>query len=210
MTGATTGDESVRVDVTGAVLTGGASRRMGTDKAFVVVDGTAMVERVAGSMRTAGCRPVFAVGGDAAALAAAGFECVADRWPGEGPLGGIVTAVGHAAGPVFVSACDLPWLDAATIEVLLERYRMLEATIDVVVARTERIEPLCAIWSQSASVTLQAAFGSGERAVHRVLANMRVESVDVDPSRLVNVNTPGDLIDRADATARYGDEHVDS
>ena len=51
---------------TGAVLCGGASRRMGTDKALVEVDGVPMAERVAGALHAGGCAPVVFVGGDGA------------------------------------------------------------------------------------------------------------------------------------------------
>ncbi len=94
----------------GAVLCGGASRRMGRDKALIEVDGVAMARRVADALRAGGCSRVLAIGGEAEALAALGLEPVADRWPGEGPLGGLATALLAADdGDVLVLApCD--WL----------------------------------------------------------------------------------------------------
>src|SRR5688572_7864759 len=76
-----------------AVLCGGVSRRMGTDKALVEIDGTPMAVRVARALTAAGARRVIAVGGDARALASAGLEVVPDLEPGAGPLGGVVTAL---------------------------------------------------------------------------------------------------------------------
>ncbi|MEZ5248574.1 MAG: ribonuclease D [Ilumatobacteraceae bacterium] len=64
--------------------------------------GTSLVRRVAAALAAGGCRPVFAVGGDLVRLRAAGLEAVRDGWPGEGPLGGIVTAVRHAGVPTVV------------------------------------------------------------------------------------------------------------
>ncbi|WP_434127450.1 molybdenum cofactor guanylyltransferase, partial [Enterococcus faecium] len=52
----------------GAVLTGGDSRRMGTDKALIEVDGGPLARRVANALRAAGADPVIAVGGDLEAL----------------------------------------------------------------------------------------------------------------------------------------------
>ncbi|MET0580139.1 MAG: NTP transferase domain-containing protein, partial [Ilumatobacteraceae bacterium] len=77
----------------GAVLTGGSSRRMGTDKAFVEVDGVPMAERVAAALSGGGCSPVSYVGGDVALLARFGRTVHADRFPGAGPLGGVLTAL---------------------------------------------------------------------------------------------------------------------
>ena len=66
---------------------------MGRDKALVEVDGTpwslAPIEALQGS----GAEPVVLVGGDAAALGRFGVEVVADRWPQEGPLAGMATAL---------------------------------------------------------------------------------------------------------------------
>ena len=107
----------------GAVLTGGASRRMGTDKALVEVDGMAMAGRVAGALASAGGQPVIAVGGDADRLADLGLAVTPDRWPGEGPLGGLVTALGALADPavpiVVVAACDLPALTSSVVAALV-------------------------------------------------------------------------------------------
>ena len=45
-------------------------------------------------------------------LAGVGSRVVDDRWPGEGPLGGVLTALLDVDGDVVVAACDLPDLDA--------------------------------------------------------------------------------------------------
>ncbi len=92
----------------GAVLCGGSSRRMGRDKATLAVDGVPMAARVAAALRDAGARPVIAIGGDPAALAAAGLEVTADDRPGEGPLAATVTALRCVEQPmVVIAACDL-------------------------------------------------------------------------------------------------------
>ncbi|HEV7719921.1 MAG TPA: NTP transferase domain-containing protein, partial [Iamia sp.] len=93
----------------GAVLCGGASRRMGRDKALVPIDGVALARRVADALVAGGCVRVLAVGGDAAALAALGLEPVLDRWPGEGPLGGLATALSATdeGDRLVLAPCDL-------------------------------------------------------------------------------------------------------
>jgi molybdopterin-guanine dinucleotide biosynthesis protein A len=84
----------------GAVLTGGSSRRMGTDKALLEVDGVAMAVRVARALDAAGATEVMCIGGDAPALAALGLIVVTDRHPGDGPLGAVITALADADTPV--------------------------------------------------------------------------------------------------------------
>jgi molybdopterin-guanine dinucleotide biosynthesis protein A len=93
---------------------------MGRDKALVLVDGVAMSARVRAALLGGGCSPVVAIGGRPAALGPLGFEVVPDEFPGEGPLGGVITALTHqpTAHAVLVAACDLPQLSATTVQAL--------------------------------------------------------------------------------------------
>lgn len=189
--------------VHGAVLAGGASRRMGADKALVEVGGRPMASRVVGALRQAGCDPVLAVGGDRRLQEWLGIDVVADRWPGEGPLGAIITAIEHAAGaPVVVVACDLPWISGTALRALIDSQETMplpsptgagDELPQVVVARTDRLEPLCAVWQPTALEPLLTAFEAGERAVHAALGRLRVRHHEVDAMALRNVNTPEDL-----------------
>jgi molybdopterin-guanine dinucleotide biosynthesis protein A len=179
--------------VRAVVLAGGASRRMGVDKATLVVDGVAMARRVADAAMAGGCSDVVAVGGEAEALEAMGLTVIPDRWPGEGPLGAILVAVEHARSDVVVLACDLVWLDGDTVGHLL-RSAANEPEVDVVCAWSDRLEPLCALWRPSALDVVTETFRSGERAVHVALARLRTASCRVRASSLRNANTPSDLL----------------
>jgi molybdopterin-guanine dinucleotide biosynthesis protein A len=168
---------------------------MGRDKAFVEVDGEIMVRRVAMSLTAAGCAPVFAIGGDVDRLTDVGLTVVADRFPGEGPLGGILSALAASGVPTLIVATDLPRLDPAAVALLLAHAGRED--LDVAIARSERLEPLCALWWPSAAAALDRCFGSGERAVHRALQGLRREEVAVPAAALTNVNSPADLGRRA-------------
>ena len=167
---------------------------MGRDKALVEVDGVSMVRRVADALDAGGCRPVVVVGGDATAIGRLGLAAVPDRRPGEGPLGGILTALAAVPGPVLVVACDLPWIDAGVVHALVDEASNGGSEVDVVVATSSRLEPLCAVWLPSAQRHLRESFDGGERAVHRVLDGVRVRTVPVRPDALRNVNRPEDLL----------------
>lgn len=178
----------------GAVLCGGASRRMGTDKSLLEVDGVPMAQRVAATLRRAGCTEVIAVGGSPA-LVALGLDVVADGWPGEGPLGGTVTALrAHpAATAVVVVACDLPWLTAPTIRALVAALESAGADVAAAIAVADRRQPSCAVWRPSALPAVAALFDSGERRLRAAFEPLRVVEVAVDDHDLRNVNTPSDL-----------------
>jgi molybdopterin-guanine dinucleotide biosynthesis protein A len=182
---------------TGAVLTGGASRRMGRDKATQVkVDDQPLAARLADTLRSAGAAEVLAIGGALGALGALGLDARADQYPGEGPLGGILTALLEAAHPlVVVVACDLVSLDAPSVARLVDVAS--RAASDAVLARADRLEPLCgAWWSGRCRPALERAFAGGERAVHRALSELAIAEVSLPPEAVRNVNRLEDLPDR--------------
>ncbi len=162
---------------------------MGRDKALVEVDGVAMVVRVANALRAAGCQPVFAVGGDRAALEALGIEFVTDAYPGEGPVGGVITALAACDTAVVVVACDVPYLTVHTVCALLRGGGAAHATVAV----TDRVQPMCALWSRSALGHLREAFAGGERRLLAVLDQLEILQIPANPQDLANVNAPGDL-----------------
>lgn len=188
---------------TGAVLCGGASRRMGTDKAFVEVDGVAMAQRVATALAEGGCDRVVFVGGDAALLARFGRPTIADRWPGRGPVGAVLTVLEELDDDVLVAACDLPFLDASTVHTLLAAADAPGSpAVDVVVATVDRPQPLLSWWRREARQAVAQAWSSGTTAVHDVIAGLHARSVTVDAAVLRNVNRPADLESRDDLRER--------
>ena len=180
------------------MLTGGASRRMGTTKALIEIDGVPMASRVAAALRVAGCSSVLAYGGNPDELAPLGLPVLADRYPGSGPLGGVLGVLelfeAHEPRPdgVFVVACDLPALTGADLDALVKGAGD-RSRVDVVVARTSSIEPTCAIWRLSAIERVRRSFDDGERALHSVIERLDSHEVDIDPAALRNINTPEEL-----------------
>lgn len=180
----------------GAVLTGGASRRMGRTKALIELDGIPMASIVVRTLLDAGCQSVVAVGGDPEELARLGVVVVPDEAPGQGPLGGVISALACAAGEdaasAVVVACDLPSLRSSDV-LLLVTTALENPAADVVVARTDRLEPACAVWNVQCLAVLRRMFATGERAIHPVIAQLKSIEVAVDRRALRNVNTPADL-----------------
>jgi molybdopterin-guanine dinucleotide biosynthesis protein A/rhodanese-related sulfurtransferase len=179
--------------LTGAVLTGGASRRMGADKALIPVGGTPMARRVAAALTAAGVASVVCIGGDAGRLGALGLVVVPDRWPGLGPLGGLATALAAAPpGAVLVAGCDQPWLDPAVL-------RRLIGVADEAAAATFRVggrrQPLPGLYATSLAPRLAAAVESGVRRLdHALDLADRVVEVGLDaPASLRDVDRPQDL-----------------
>jgi molybdopterin-guanine dinucleotide biosynthesis protein A len=168
---------------------------MGRTKALIQIDGVAMAERVATTLDAAHCTPVVFVGGERTELAALHHDVVDDVYPGAGPVGGILTALAstpNSTGVVVVVACDVPFIDVATIQKLLDVARR-SPQADVVVARTDRLEPGCAVWRVTALERIEALFAAGERAIHRVIFKLASVEVDVATGALMNLNRPEDI-----------------
>jgi molybdopterin-guanine dinucleotide biosynthesis protein A len=108
---------------------------------------------------------------------------VVDQWPGEGPLGGIITALensqksaAHTEWNVILS-CDMPFLTNEWMAFLAERAVNSEAQV-VLAHSAHGPEPLCACWRTDAAETLRAAFESGVRKVTAGVALLRSEVLD--------------------------------
>jgi molybdopterin-guanine dinucleotide biosynthesis protein A len=171
---------------------------MGRNKALIGIDGVPMAARVAGALRDAGCASVVAYGGDPVELGVLGLPVVSDRYPGSGPLGGVLGALELFAGAdvsiagVFVVACDLPALTGPDLVGMIAAARA-NPDAEVVVARTSGIEPTCAIWNPHAVDPLRGWFEDGERALHVAIGRLSAVVVDLDAATLRNINTPDDL-----------------
>ncbi len=171
---------------------------MGRNKALIDVDGEPMARRVAGALRDAGCVSVVAYGGDAVELRALGLPVLPDRYPGSGPLGGVLGALELFAATdlsiagVFVVACDLPALTGGDLAALITSAHDHRAA-DVIVGRTSAIEPTCAIWHPRTLDPIRRWFSGGERTLHVVIDRLSGVAVDLDAAALRNMNTPEDL-----------------
>ena len=174
-----------------AILIGGDSSRMGSDKATFQVDGVAMANRVAAAAAEAGAAEILMIGGTQARAKNLSGAWKKDAFPGEGPLGGVITALKAAEhDTVVVLSCDMPFITAAVINSLVRGLADAQATV----GRTDRLNWLCAAWSKEECLKpLQGVWKRNERAVHRAAVLLDVVEVPVPAVAVRNVNTPADL-----------------
>jgi molybdenum cofactor guanylyltransferase len=180
---------------TGAVLAGGASSRMGTDKALIEVDGRALVARAADALVGAGASAVLVIGGDGHAIGRLGLDARPDDHPGEGPLGGILTALRLAADDlVMVLACDMPAIDATSVLAVVAALAGDPRAVVAAPVVGDRRQYLTAAYRRGAAGPLGAAYAAGERAPRRAVSGLiTVDVVGLDHHRLGDVDRPGDL-----------------
>ena len=171
------------------VLTGGAGRRIGGRKPFVDIGGRRLIEPVLAAV--APCRSVRLVGGEEMELAEFSGEVLPDRWPGEGPLGGVATALSALGSDVLVVACDLPGVDSEVLELVAAAGA--DPSVDVSVARSDRRQPLVARWNLSSLPAVERAVAAGQRSAMDLLRSLRVAEVQVDHEAVVDVDSHDDL-----------------
>jgi molybdopterin-guanine dinucleotide biosynthesis protein A len=181
--------------MTGVVLAGGRSTRMGTNKALLQWAGTRLIERLLATIR-----PLFGevaiVANDPAPYADLGVPIWPDRIPGKGALGGIYTAVCHSPSPqTFCLACDMPFPNGAVIAYL----RDLAPEYEVVVPRTaDGYQPLHAVYSKTCLPAMETLLAADRLKIDGLFPLVRLRTVEeselrpLDPSFrcFVNVNTP--------------------
>jgi molybdopterin-guanine dinucleotide biosynthesis protein A len=163
---------------------------MGRDKAILPFRGGLLVESVAQAVRLAAGSAVLV--GDPRVYARLGFPAIADLYPGDGPLGGILTALGHTAADWnVVAACDMPGITAEFLTTLIEAAERSDADALIPTGFSGRPEPLCAVYHRGARPGLQAAFAEGIRAVAAALPGVCATLFPVSELALFqNVNTP--------------------
>ena len=177
-----------------AVLAGGASRRMGVDKATLLVDGRSLLERVVAAARDARCRCVV-IGREPVTDLAGVDEWIDDEMPGEGPLAALATALRRCGGEIALVACDMPHLDAAALSWLVS-LPLDDAAAGLVVRNGERLEPLFARYRRSCLPAVDAILADGRRslsALYEVAPFVVVDAPDAIAAALTNVNTPEEL-----------------
>lgn len=160
--------------VTGIVLAGGKSSRMGTDKAMLGFDGQALQQRCVAVLRE--CFPEVLV-------------IRQDDVPSLGPIGGLLTGLRRVDTPaLFLVACDMPFLDVHLI-------RRMAATLPGHDAVAIPGEPLHAAYATSILPVVEQQIASSEYAMKRLLSKLRVKEIlDIGWQKsLTNINTPQEL-----------------
>lgn len=184
--------------VSGILLAGGQSSRLGTDKSFVKVKGQPLIECLVAKL-TRLSDDVIIVTNSPEKYDHLKTKLVGDIYPGKGALGGIYSGL-RAAANVYslVAACDMPFLDLNLLRYMI----LLAHGHDVVIPRIEGLlEPLHAIYSKSCLEPIDHLLARGGLKIIDFFPEVRVryveeEEVDIfDPQHLsfFNVNTPSDL-----------------
>lgn len=176
---------------TGFVLAGGASSRMGRDKAFLAYRGTTLLEHIAGAVRDAAGN--VAIIGEPARFANLGCQVFPDRSPSLGPLGGLFTALSVTQTDWnLIVACDMPGITADSLRILLKMSEITKADCVAAASSQGSVEPLCAVYHRRCLPLVARAAKDKRLKMFDLLAELRVDGEILDQAALANANTPAE------------------
>ncbi|MBC8144473.1 MAG: molybdenum cofactor guanylyltransferase [bacterium] len=177
-----------------AVLAGGASTRMGRDKASIKIDGSSLLEHIVNEALSIGMN-VFAIGHDVVGELAHRVTVIWDALPGEGPLAAVANALRSTESELIVVACDMPLITSACLA-WLAQLDAPEGCDGIVVRNRNRIEPLFARYRLSCVGAAERLLENGERSLGALIDRANIIVADAPAwvcDCLTNVNTPEEL-----------------
>jgi molybdopterin-guanine dinucleotide biosynthesis protein A len=199
----------------GFVQAGGGSTRFGRDKALARIAGRTMLQRT-GELLECVCDEIRIIA-PAGKYDGVRWKVIEDGWPGEGPLGGIISALQYMksqragwpddhpdseAGWAMILGCDLPFMTQDFLAFLKKCAWV--SRVQVVVPESDNgLEPLCACWRADALLAVKQAFDAGVRKVTDAMKHVEMEVLDEpawkrfdNGNRLFwNMNTPSDYLE---------------
>jgi molybdopterin-guanine dinucleotide biosynthesis protein A len=184
-----------RSELTGIILAGGKSSRMGREKGLLEIHGKQLISYGIDLLSMYTDRILISSGNPD--YQTFRLEMVPDSVTGQGPAAGLAAALKKSTTTWnLIIACDLPFLEPALIDSLLENSDHNQVVIPV---HGDVQEPLAGLYHQTCAEDFESAVSSGNLALHKILLTMKVHYLDVSllvekyPRMFINLNTPEDL-----------------
>lgn len=187
-------------DITIGILAGGRSRRMGQDKALLKINNETFLER---TVRVANATelPVVVIGREKPDDFSQNHAVfLDDRFPGAGPLGGLVTGLHHTRSALLLIPCDMPFMTEEALTWLAEsarKYLDTRSLHGIVVRNGKRIEPLFSVYFRPMLYKAeQQILHTGNLGLRNCIAGSNFVALALPEEHaraLTNVNTPEDL-----------------
>jgi molybdopterin-guanine dinucleotide biosynthesis protein A len=180
--------------ITGIILAGGKSARMGFDKGMAKLNGKPMVAWVIAALQGV-CNHIIIIS-NTENYEQLGYPVYADLYKNAGPLGGIFTGLTHTSSEYnLVAACDMPFINTDIFNLLL---KFASNHSIVVPSVNSRFEPLCAFYHKDTrhkmeELLLQKIWKMQEVIREFTYKEIKVEDLLPDTHMFANINTPSEL-----------------
>jgi len=183
---------------TGVILAGGENSRMPVSKAFIKIDGEKIIEKNLRIMRSL-FSEVFIVTNQPEDYVYLSAQLLGDVYDVRGPMTGIFTALLNSSNQwVFVSACDMPFINK---DVISYAASMREGHDAVVLGTGKSAEPLFAFYSKCLASSMEQGILSGKRGMKdfsdkkkvKYINKTDIKGFDPEAKSFINLNTPEDI-----------------
>ena len=179
--------------ITGIILTGGKSSRMGSDKALFLLNGSTFLDHIIRALKPL-VDDILIVSNDER-HSKFNLKRVRDTIADVGPISGLHAGLTHSSTENnLVLSCDIPLIETSMLEVLLQNN---EDDIDVIqLADANRVHPLIALYKKRSAEHIGLALFDGERKLSKALDGLNIKTLlvsDGQSAALANINTPIDF-----------------
>jgi len=185
-------------DITGIILSGGKSSRLGEEKGLAAFNGKPLVSYAIEVLRPICGKLIISANNQIEEYNKYGFNVVQDEVSGVGPMGGILTCLKKSESRFnLILSCDTPFVSTALYEHLLKSAEYYQV---VVPKHDGFIEPLCSIFTTNVLWELQHSLESGNFKMHDFFKKTDFKAIDIFPELpfysddlFVNINTQKEL-----------------
>lgn len=182
-----------RKSITGIILAGGQSRRMGSDKGLIVWQGKPFVQHIIEALQAV-TEEVIIISNQPQ-YQDFGCPCYTDMIPDKGPLGGLYTGLFHSkSSHNIVLSCDVPLVSPPLLQLLIDA--ISPSTEAVQLVEEAQSHPLIACYHQSVLPIIENQLQMKKRSMKALISRLRVQSIAVAPlyqKCLFNINDQQDL-----------------
>ena len=159
-------------DCTALILAGGDSRRMGQDKALLLLDGKTLLEHVTASMQSVFPKVIVSV---RRLREDVDTPQVCDEVEASGPLAGLIAGLAQVDTPwIFVVACDMPFVSETVVMHLAKLRASHQAVVPVAHGH---IQPMAAFYATNTLDVMREAFSTGDKSLRGILDKINVRYV---------------------------------
>jgi len=187
--------------ISGVLLAGGKSRRMGQDKRNLMISGKSLFNHVLHVLESVFSEIIIVVATISSVVDQMKHRVVTDLIPDKGSAGGLYTGLTFSSNPqVFAVACDMPFLNPAVIQKVCS----LSSSTDVTMVKLSNgLHPMHSVYSKQCLPVLRRMIKADQLRIQdlllqkdlktKILGQEVVQEIDPQFKSFLNVNTPADL-----------------
>ncbi len=180
-------------NITGIILAGGKSSRMGTEKGLIIYKNKPFVEHIIEAMSPLVDNIIIISNNKV--YESFGFKCYEDLIKNTGPLAGIYTGLRYSKTDYnLIVSCDIPLVKTIVLQKLIDQKN--DASEVIQLQSQGKNMPLIALYKKSCEVIFMEELHQNQKKVQKALKKCNVKTVIIDGSLeqvTANINTPEDL-----------------